>query len=313
MITIITPCYNTDIRLFECMLLSIIEQTDKNFEWIVIDDASEISYDKSLKLAKGVNLKYYKNEYNIGAGESRNLGIRNATGEYVVFVDSDDYVDKNFVKRINEIITYSKADAIFFDYQKKCNGQFVRYYTVQGDRFGEIEKEYVLVNVTSNVCGKVFLTRLLRENNVRFPNLKRFEDWVFGITAISYSKTFYYEKRPLYIIVDNSKSVTKNDSNATTYAIIAFNDIKNLEIEKDIIELLFIREVLYTAIKDYGKGNSTNFNQRIEYLICDYPYWYKNKYYRILGWKIILFTTLFRLKAFGIIKLMLIIHSKWVR
>ena len=99
LLSLIIPVYNSEKYIIKC-LNSIIPYMNDNTELIIIDDCSK---DDSLKLinnyitkSKNKNIALLKNKSNIGAGLSRNKGLKIATGKYIGFIDSDDYVDKNY-------------------------------------------------------------------------------------------------------------------------------------------------------------------------------------------------------------------------
>lgn len=94
MVSIIIPYYNRPEKLRRC-LDSILNQTYQNFEIFVVDDYSNIP----LKLTIDNRIQVLRNCKNLGPGPSRNIGIENANGEYVAFLDSDDYWDPNFLER----------------------------------------------------------------------------------------------------------------------------------------------------------------------------------------------------------------------
>ena len=96
-ISIIVPVYNAEKTLYKCVE-SLILQKYKNIEIILINDKSTDSSNKICEeLANEYDfIKYIINEKNIGVSATRNIGLDNATGEYIVFVDSDDWVDYNY-------------------------------------------------------------------------------------------------------------------------------------------------------------------------------------------------------------------------
>ena len=113
LVSIIVPVYNTEKYLPIC-LDSLVNQTFKDIEVICIDDKSK---DSSLKILqdyskKDSRIKIIKNEVNKGLGETRNVGIRNSKGNYISFVDSDDYIDINFIKYFYETVKKYDADIV---------------------------------------------------------------------------------------------------------------------------------------------------------------------------------------------------------
>ena len=115
-VSIIIPMYNMENYIKTC-LDSVMNQTMKDYEVIVIDDGSvDHSYDKALEYQGRYpqQMRVYKQE-NAGQGAVRNNGVRIATGEYILFVDSDDTVSEYFVEKAYKMITESQADIGIFD------------------------------------------------------------------------------------------------------------------------------------------------------------------------------------------------------
>lgn len=113
LISIIIPVYNTSKHIERC-LKSIIEQTYKTLEIIVVDDGST---DNSIDIIKGI-LKFDDRvkiiqKKNSGVSDSRNLGIDNAQGEWICFVDSDDYIEKDYIEQLYNYVIKSEADIVY--------------------------------------------------------------------------------------------------------------------------------------------------------------------------------------------------------
>ena len=118
-ISIITPVYNVEVCI-EKSIKSIISQTSRNFELILIDDGSK---DKSIDIAKeilsgsDVNYKIITQK-NSGVSVARNRGIEEASGEYITFLDSDDYIDSKFVELMYKKAQETQSDVVFCDYSE---------------------------------------------------------------------------------------------------------------------------------------------------------------------------------------------------
>lgn len=101
-VSAVMALYNTPYNLLEATINSILNQTFSDFEFIIVDDKSEIEYEGFLKKFNDARIKYFKLEKNIGPGGARNFGIKQATGEYVAIIDSDDvYFEKRFELQVN--------------------------------------------------------------------------------------------------------------------------------------------------------------------------------------------------------------------
>ena len=95
--SIIVPVYNVEKYIKKC-LESIFNQSFKDFEVIVVNDGTK---DKSMEIVRKYDVKIIEQE-NKGLSEARNTGVKNAKGDYLVFIDSDDYIEKDLLKKINE-------------------------------------------------------------------------------------------------------------------------------------------------------------------------------------------------------------------
>ena len=106
-ISIIIPVYNVEQYIKNC-LESVINQTYDNWEIILIDDGST---DNSKAIYENIAIKKFK-QTNKGVSAARNLGIEKAQGDYIVFLDADDWIEKNFLERMLEVIENEDADIV---------------------------------------------------------------------------------------------------------------------------------------------------------------------------------------------------------
>ena len=107
MISIIVTCYNLEKYIKDC-IKSILNQTYRDFELIIIDDCSTDNSVNIIKTFTDNRIRLFINKINIGAGLSRRKGIRKCLGEYVSFIDGDDYVSPIFVETLyNNIVKYN--------------------------------------------------------------------------------------------------------------------------------------------------------------------------------------------------------------
>ncbi len=118
-VSVITPVYNVEACI-EKSVKSIINQTCKDFEYILIDDGSK---DKSIEIAQNllkdtdINYKILTQE-NSGVSAARNLGIKNAQGKYITFLDSDDYFNTEFIELMYKKAEECSCDVVFCDYSE---------------------------------------------------------------------------------------------------------------------------------------------------------------------------------------------------
>lgn len=187
-ISVIVPAYNTGSKVREC-IESILNQSHKDLEVILVDDCSnDDTYAIMCEyVEKDERVRAFRNPINSGAGFSRNVGIEKATGEYVTFVDSDDYLDLDTYLAVQDAIDMNnKPDIIRFDQNSfldlgkvKVNLNFFTnnvYNGKTGVLIPREEQRYVTLE-SPGVCNKVFRRDLIGET--RFVEGIKWEDYPF--------------------------------------------------------------------------------------------------------------------------------------
>lgn len=217
--SIIVPIYNTEKYLPKC-LDSLVNQTYKNIEIICINDGST---DNSLKILekyaqKDEHIKII-NQENQGVSIARNVGINNATGDYILFVDADDWIETNTCDILNKNIEKNNSDLIIFNAyiakQNQCNLGFC------------CNQESIMYSSMWSICYK---REFLNQNNIRFPqNIKIAEDHVFRLNALSCSKNIKILPDYLYYYLAD------RENSASKVKTVIPDDIKTFEylIEQD--------------------------------------------------------------------------------
>ena len=214
-LSIIVPVYNVENYLRIC-LDSIINQTYTNWELIVVDDAST---DKSRDIIQ-TYVSHFNNiipiflERNIGVGNARNRGIEIAKGQYIGFVDADDWIDQNFYSKLIDNISKDKSDiaicGVKTEYQNSKSSSYRYKYNFQSC----IDHNYalrLLVNsqnmdqfISPIVSNKIYLTSFLRKHNLLFDPSKSFQDDFFTFFCLLYANKvslvpeifYHYYQRP---------------------------------------------------------------------------------------------------------------------
>jgi len=203
-ISVIIPVYNTEKYLAEC-LDSVVNQTLQDIEIICVNDGST---DGSLAILeeyaeKDSRIKIIQQK-NQGAGEARNKGIKTAQGEYIAFIDSDDFLEEDcFYEKLYNSAKSEQADISKANY-KNLSDKYVPEFV------NEMIKENKL-NFTSTFCSCIFNRLFLINNNIFFPNLIDMEDPVFAFScAIKANKI---------IIVDNLYIIIRQRTGSATFGI----------------------------------------------------------------------------------------------
>lgn len=245
-LSIIVPVYNSEKYIEKC-LDSILNQDLKDWECFLIDDGST---DKSGAICDFYAIKDSRfkvvHKYNGGVSETRNLGLLLAKGEWVGFVDSDDWIDENRFS-----LAISKAEEANVPIVK-CDIQQIRkngttsiwstpkgLYTIQDKRILS-SPEYD----NSSAVANVFNNNFLKQNHLQFRDCNYGEDWLFNVETYTLAGKLYSLEKPLYHYQrhDASLSTTKIDSfryikmlNTLDKVCSQYKDNENWKLFEDIV------------------------------------------------------------------------------
>lgn len=275
-ISIIVPVYNCEKYIRQC-IESIIEQTFRDFELIIINDGSTDNTVHILKEYKRYNYIKIINQNNKGVSHARNNGIVNALGEYICFIDGDDYIDKNFLSTyINEIID-NKYDWILsgiYDFNKNAIIKEIKYEEKEWNmnNYKDCTNFYSLELLTAPF-PKLFKKDIIDKHNLRFnTNLSLAEDREFNYKYAQYTntiKTIPY--KGYYYRVSNPNSLSKKSyPHKLKYDCLHWEIIKTTFEKKgfnnNFIQKRFVNE-LFHCINDniILLANSFMFNEAIRY------------------------------------------------
>lgn len=281
-ISIIVPVYNAEKYIHRC-INSISSQTYTNYELILVDDGSS---DNSAAIcdtyAKNNDKIKVIHQKNSGPGPSRNNGIEHATGDYILFVDSDDYIHNCTLKTLVECAQENNhPDVILFDYIMGNEKHSIKRNTLPKVGNGFVDTKNAILNSAGSTWCKMYKTTIITENSITFPALLRKEDFVFNKAALSYCKTVFYIKEHMYFYYNNTNSIVHTTSFSEKNQRAAFNSLLD-QIAPQYIELvntLKINNYLISAVQDMCvNGISTKEIKRflVEYE-CDLPNWFANR------------------------------------
>lgn len=218
-ISVIVPVYNSERYLRRCVD-SILAQALKEIEVILVDDGSTDS--SSLicdEYAKNPNVKVI-HQKNSGPAITRNVGIQHATGEYIGFVDSDDYIAPEMYENLYAIACENDIDIVTCSYnvvEEKSEASKITHKDVQlpRDRIinqAEFQKLVCTANETRILwfpVKSIYRAEIIKSNNISFPNLNNGEETVFILECILNSKSMYYIDKPYYYYVQTPNSLTR--------------------------------------------------------------------------------------------------------
>lgn len=215
-ISVILPCYNKEKEIREC-IESLLKQTLplSMLEFIFVDDASS---DETCKIIREYEKIYPENillvecEKNGHPGAARNIGLQYATGEYIVFVDSDDKVSENMIQKLYEKIALYQCDMASCGYYIYRDGGEKKPYVTEEHLYllqcAEEKKRYILEQGCRNsVWAKIYRKSFLEKNNLCFPEGVYMEDLYFHEMCMMYAESCYVIGEPLYWYRENSNGV----------------------------------------------------------------------------------------------------------
>lgn len=215
-VSIIVPVYNTYNYLDKC-LESLVNQTLSDIEIIVVNDGSPDNSETLIKeyVKKYSNIKYYKKK-NGGLSSARNFGIKHATGEYIGFVDSDDYVDVTMYEKLYNQSVSTNSDVVCcqLTYLYPNNKTILHHYKDLSMFSKSVSESPKILNcVKSYACNKIYKKELW--NMFTFPN-QYFEDSaVIYNVLLSAKKIGVVDEGLYYYRKDVEGAITKKKDDAT--------------------------------------------------------------------------------------------------
>lgn len=267
-VSIIIPVYNTEKYLKKC-LNSVVKQTYKNIEIIIVNDGSP---DNSQRIIDEFKQKYPKLiksfiKKNGGLSDARNYGLKYATGDYIAFLDSDDYVETNcYEKLINKAIK-GDFDLVVCDFKRILkNKTKLGYSNIDCDIYKEENIKGVFKNIYPVAWNKLYKKCTLE--NIKFKKGIWFEDVEFLYRLLPKVKSIGVVKEPLINYVERDGAITKTfDERLYHYidnwnGLLEFYKSNNLfEKYKEEFEYCYVRYLYATFIKQ-----ATNYSDYKEYL-----------------------------------------------
>ncbi len=272
--SIIVPIYNTDeIYLNEC-LKSIQTQNYNNFEIILVNDCSfreeTIEWIKKIESKKNKNIKIINSETNNGLGESRNIGIKNSSGDVIIFVDSDDWVTKDMLYELAKI-DFNQYDIVSFNFCKeKEDGTSIKntdyiWYAGENILYGG-----------GMSCAKAYAKEFLLENNIFYPKENmHHEDEYYTMLCLRHSPRIYSLNKYFYNYrIDVSTSICHTESSERKFNDIDFLLNKlNLSKKDNMVLRKYYTDCFSMFIFQYLKCDNCKCSNWIKYTRT----WRKNR------------------------------------
>lgn len=232
MLSIVIPCYNCEKFIDKCVK-SIIKNSYQNIEIILVNDGSK---DKTLDVIKKLENKFScihaYSKMNTGVSDTRNYGISLSNGRYIAFIDSDDYITDNMMKKMIDIAEENNVDMVCCDFMEQKGNSIIKSkfnYKTGLYSSDHILKEFLTGKISISIWDKIFKKELL--NDIKFnTNLAVGEDSLFCIETIRKAQNIYILGNALYVYVQNEESAVHSISKK----ILQISTIEKY-INKDII------------------------------------------------------------------------------
>ena len=249
-ISIIIPVYNVGKYLRQC-LTSVVNQTLKDIEIICVNDGST---DNSLSIlqeyAKKDDRIVLIDSKHIGTGKCRNYAIEKSKGEYIGFVDPDDYIESEYFEKLYSQTINSKADIVFqtsrIEFYENDNKQII-FETPFSDNVFEFRHN--IIDKNAHLWSKIFKNDFVKKNNLLNAETRRSQDLMFSVPAIILAKDIKCINNAKYFYRKGHHSVCQSDY--TT---------------KDIDEIIILWQRIIEKIKDTNPNFISIITCRINYI-----------------------------------------------
>lgn len=214
MISVIIPTYNSEKKI-KVTLDNILNQTCSEYEVIIVDDGST---DKTLEECKAYSIKHSNvrviHTENRGSGPARNTGIKESKGQWLYFPDSDDEIRTDALEKLVHITQLTGCDTVVFGYKTVGTGKndlSIKKYkdgvfegeSIRADyaKFYSMDAEYGIQGAPWN---KLFSAKIVKENNIEYPPLRRHQDDGFISKYMQYAQKVVFSSEVLYTYYANS-------------------------------------------------------------------------------------------------------------
>ncbi len=283
-VSVIVPIYNVEKYLEKC-INSLLSQTLEDIQIILVNDGSK---DNSGNIAKEYEKNnkdrvIYVEKENGGLSDARNYGLKYATGDFIAFLDSDDYIEKNayeemYNKAIEENADYVECDFIW---------EFPNKIRVD-KQYPYKNKKDMLSFVRVVAWNKLIKRQLITDNNLEFPKGLRYEDVEFTYKLIPFVNKFAYVDKPFihYVQREGSIANVQNERTAEIFTVldnvIEFYKKNNIYEEyRNELEYNYARYLLCSSLKRMCKIKDKTIREKLlteswERLNLNFPNWKEN-------------------------------------
>lgn len=298
-VSVIIPCYNSEQYLDRC-LGNLLNTKFKEFEIICINDGSK---DNTLKKLEDYASKYDNiviiDQKNQGQAVGRNNAVKKAKGEYITFVDSDDFTNSNMIEKLYKVASKNKSDLVYCDYYEYYGENNLKLW--KNNNSDDPRKNAILANFAP--WGKLYKTEFFKKNKFEFLPGRLFEDIAVVPIIAALSENPIHVEEPLYYYnMENDSSIRRKTYNKKLEDIIYVADYLYKELNKNKLLDKYYDEIEYIYLDSILKGGVlrfASFKEGVEHIpelrkmvLGWFPNILKNSYYKKSGLYIKLLTYL---------------------
>lgn len=220
-ISIIVPVYNSSKYLDRC-IQSILSQSFTDFEILLINDGSTDNSGVICKkyACQDSRIKFY-DKINEGVSATRQFGIDHSTGVYSTQIDSDDWIDKHYLKDMYETAIKTNADLVYAPFIKEYPHRSEKVSMYKTNNAENFLKGILKAQAWGSLCNKLLKIDIIKENQIKFPTqIKMWEDLVFICKYLLFSKRIIYCKKNFY-------HYTQYNNNSLCSSIYSYDVVKH--------------------------------------------------------------------------------------
>ncbi|WP_290148085.1 glycosyltransferase family 2 protein [uncultured Dubosiella sp.] len=294
LVSIVVPIYNVEKYLSKC-IDSLIDQTYKNLEIILVNDGStDQSGDIAQQYAKQDSRIRYIIQKNKGLGGARNTGLEYAKGNYILFIDSDDYIRNNMVEKMVKAMEANALDIVVCEYERvNEKGEYIeRYHLPFLDHkvYDPLHQKEVLL-MDPAAWNKMYKRELFEHTNLRFPDRVWYEDLRTTPKLIAQAKRVGFLHEPFYLYLQRASSIMNSTTlSRQAESLQAMDDLIHYfkanhlykTYEKEL-EFLCIAHVYVFGINRVARiPHSKAMTQKFkEYTVENFPNFHSNPYFSL--------------------------------
>ena len=267
-VSVILPVYGVAEYIEKCTQ-SLLDQTLQEMEFIYVDDHGP---DNSIELVQNMianhprkeQFVFLKPEHNVGAGMARNFAIPQAKGEYIAFVDSDDWVEPTMFEELyNEAVRQGGSDLCYCqaakDYLDGQPTEILKNPDIEAGELTDEKRRYFLTHYVSLFWTFIYRREMLMQNDIRYPSSRSADDSFFVTSSLLLAGSSAHVDKPFYHYlirpgsVCTTKDSTKYQKRLETFrSLMAFLKEKGAyDRFKNEIDFIYIKKGYFTSVFNY--------------------------------------------------------------